>query len=427
MVNFLNIKSDSEKISDPVSYWRLVLLKTILLLFVGTFSAVYGLSFVRENSILGGGTTHFVFISCLIVFSTLYLVINQISRLKIGAIILTVFFVLIGVCVPYIHPTGYQAPFFQNYPILLFIVYLLTGLKGALITGAILEFFLIGQVTGYFSSLGYSLVTERNDLYYELYRVRIIGLITSLFLIYIFENIARSINEQLATQRSKAEKADKYEVLAKVAEGFAHEINNPLAIASGHSWQLKRVASDSEFEEKLVHIEHAHERISKLVRRFLAIFATKKVKLKPVNIDSVMAYSLKHLGLDKSISAVDDTLNVNSNPLILNELISIITENAIEATNDVPGGEIKWVVSDKNMLLCVDNGLGFNKLNFDDCVKPFVTTKSLRSGVGIGLFKGNLLCEKVDASLFHYRKDFKTYVGIKFNTNFYSEKKKKLA
>ncbi|MDB2447260.1 hypothetical protein N9W79_01405, partial [bacterium] len=205
----------------------------------------------------------------------------------------------------------------------------------------------------------------------------------------------------------------------KVAAGFAHEINNPLAIADGHAHQLSQVESGVKFDEKLEMIEEAHSRISGIITKFLSIFATRGIQPGNFNIKKTIESSLvKAKLMDSTINInVDPDLNVFSNRAIFNQLIEIINSNALEAVKDVKEPSVSWQVEGNSVLKCIDNGAGF-LITFSEAEKPFVTTNKRNYGKGLGLFTAKLLCEKVDAKITYELIENHTVVKILFKYEF---------
>lgn len=408
-MSFFRLKKEM-KDQDPVLYWRLIFLKGICFYLIFPLVYVYFTALSRDNSV-DRIFLHPLFIVTISACLYVFLFVNTRKKQIIGASVLCGIGLFASILLPYLHEGGYRAPFYLYYSILLFFSYALLGIKASLITFALLLFTLICQVSGIPENLNHVLKSTFDFPFYELFRVRITSLIFSSVLVFTFHKITTSMANQIIEGNLKAEKLSKYDVLSKIAAGFAHEINNPLAIIKGNAQVIKEGRSKEDVNKRATTIEKGVARISSIVANFLAIFSKEEVfKSKWDLFDLINKVFESNEKFQPEINIPKNTY-VETNFDLLQEVILELSENALMAS---PSSKkpIKWVY-ERNRLICIDEGRGFEKMEFEEALKPFVTTGG---SPGLGLFKVQTLCEKIDAKLEYERRNNQTYLSILFHS-----------
>lgn len=209
--------------------------------------------------------------------------------------------------------------------------------------------------------------------------------------------------------QAKYVQAERMATVGVLAEGVAHEINNPLTSIrgfaeglSGHLNRLGRCLGESEegrdilqiFEEYLDIILTECNRCSEIVQNLLTFGHREVRSMSIVNVNNIVLNCLKLLHprlsslppgiIELSLSEEEpcvmghpgELMQVALN-LILNALYAIQESGTIFITSEVGGSLV--------MLRVIDTGHGIAQENIDKLFEPFFTTKPPGQGIGIGL------------------------------------------
>ncbi len=222
----------------------------------------------------------------------------------------------------------------------------------------------------------------------------------------------RSLEAQLEAERLKAIHASKLATLGEMAAGFAHEINNPLAIIEGYAYVLRDAIDPQKRElanEALDSISVAVQRAAKIVSG-LRKFARDESGGAPQNVpvqellDDSLALCITRLRnhgveLRKTI-ATDRT--IRGNPIELSQVLVNLINNAFDAVRGEPDGWISIAAADDEdhvVLRVRDSGRGIKQAHLDRIFHPFFTTKSVGEGTGLGLSISSGLIQNMGGTL----------------------------
>jgi len=240
------------------------------------------------------------------------------------------------------------------------------------------------------------------------------------------ETLNRNFNlmiDQLKDQQEKLVLKERHEAWESVARKLAHEIKNPLTPIQLTIDRLKNKYSEminpedkSNFNDYLKTIIKQINQIENLVNEFSDFARMPKPILKKNNlidiinenikllreVDSTINFNLKFY--DKKILFVFDYEQINRVffNLIKNSIESI-QERAVKYP-DLPK-KIDIEIIKKNdyiTIILTDNGTGFSEENLNNILKPYFTTKSKGSGLGLSIVNkiindhnGNIKFEKI--------------------------------
>lgn len=205
----------------------------------------------------------------------------------------------------------------------------------------------------------------------------------------------------IATQRLNS--------LAGIANGLAHEINNPLAIISGFSQQLFEMAAAPELKKDRV--AYLTERIVVTCERMHRIIVglqnfSRSSTGEPMELTDIAEIVADCAELYKTrfeASEITYLENINAQdtrlicrPMEVSQSIFNLFTNAFEALREIENPEIKVTVEESGDYLELrvqDNGCGINPNFRSKVFEPFFTTKKVGEGVGMGLSTAKGLIE----------------------------------
>lgn len=229
----------------------------------------------------------------------------------------------------------------------------------------------------------------------------IFGFITlwSCSIIYLI-NFLRSLQE-LENRRKMAIHTAKLSSLGEMAAGIAHEINNPLAVISTRTMQLRRQIDRNQFEaesfkDSLNKINITVDRIAKIIRGLKSFsrnadndaFAQTPLPLIVENALELCNERFRHQLVILKVDPIPNVL-IDCREAQLVQVILNILSNAYDAVENL---KEKWVHLtfhvNKFQVVTVtitDSGQGIPEKVAHKIMQPFFTTKEIGKGTGLGL------------------------------------------
>ncbi len=209
--------------------------------------------------------------------------------------------------------------------------------------------------------------------------------------------------------QAKYFQAERMATIGILAEGVAHEINNPLTSISGfaealtkHMDRLTQSVEHNEenlelidiFREYLLIILQECNRCSEIVQNLLTFGVKKNLTLSMIDLNEIVGNTLKLLR-PRLENLPPDTIGlelsekrpfVRGHPGELMQVLLNLVLNALYAVRD--SGEITISTSvqkGKATLSVADTGHGIKSSHLDKLFEPFFTTKPIGQGIGVGL------------------------------------------
>lgn len=237
------------------------------------------------------------------------------------------------------------------------------------------------------------------QLGFILFTLAVVGasVVNGMLVVVADRTIRGQVEELERTQRTLS-RAERLASIGSMADGVAHEINNPAGILVARTDYLLSVTKDDprygEIRDDLEAIRRQAQRIAKTVRDLLtftrpASLPRERVSLVPI-IDAVLEL-VRPMIVEKGIRLErrdSSSPAVSGDPSRLEQVFINLLINAVHATST--GGAITVGVSERPAdheveVMVRDTGSGILPDHLDRVFDPFFTTKEPGRGTGLGL------------------------------------------
>lgn len=211
---------------------------------------------------------------------------------------------------------------------------------------------------------------------------------------------ARQANEQLRQTQDQLVRAERLASVGQLAAGVAHEIGNPVAAALGLQELLLAGHLQPDQRDFVERMQHETQRVHRIVRSLLDVARPHKAargKSIPGSVDAAMTQTLGLLRPQKLFYgvriSVGDSSTLPTVALSTEELSQVflnVVLNAGHAVQMVEPAErevrITFTPDVAALVVTVDDtGPGFRADVMPRVFEPFVTTKEVGQGTGLGL------------------------------------------
>lgn len=193
--------------------------------------------------------------------------------------------------------------------------------------------------------------------------------------------------------------------LGRLAQGIAHELNNPLSIIVGNIDVLSDQTAKKEFNYEIATkvlnsmVKHS-QRMTFIVRKLLDFYKTEDINFKEANSKEIIRETINDceyfLNFHKISLYIDiaDTPIV-CDPLYIKQVLSNLMKNAITALENAPLPRVITIRVDdilgEYVISINNNGAPMNDKVKEKIFTPFFTTKDVGEGIGLSLY----LSEKI--------------------------------
>jgi two-component system cell cycle sensor histidine kinase/response regulator CckA len=213
---------------------------------------------------------------------------------------------------------------------------------------------------------------------------------------------------RLKQHEEELREAQKLESIGRLAGGVAHDFNNILMAINGHTeLALRRIAEGRPGRDSLEEVRLSAQRGAHLIRQLLAYSRKGKQQRRPVDLAAIVAALeaslLRLVGEDVELTVRSgrEVPHVLADP---NQLEQVVLNLAVNARDAMPsGGQLRIDIERRSaiehdvdvpaetppdgwvLFSVTDTGLGIPSHVLPHIFEPFYTTKSDRTGTGLGL------------------------------------------
>ncbi len=218
---------------------------------------------------------------------------------------------------------------------------------------------------------------------------------------YAYENQQRIAEEfasllgRLGSIKEKLSKTENLEGLAEMAAGAAHELNNPITIASGRLQMVINQETDESKSQSLKLVNEKIEDISKIVSDLMEFAVPKEPQPRMVSpavlIDSAVDYVRQRFGItdiETNISNLEPLRDIYVDSQQVKEAIANVIRNAYESYHDT-GKSVSISGAEQSetfvRLQISDEGCGMDSQTLIKARQPFFSGQPAGRKRGMGL------------------------------------------
>ncbi len=191
-------------------------------------------------------------------------------------------------------------------------------------------------------------------------------------------------------------------MVAKMAAGAAHELNNPLAVISARAQMIVASCDDGETKSSLEIMLDQTQRASAIVMELMHF--AKPPQPQPIlrrlgdALESLCQHwrGVSSIGADRmKLMVVDPAATVFVDPIQLREVLDAVMANTLDATS--PETAIVKInspshASDETVRIVIeDNGVGMTPKVLEHAIDPFYSSRPAGRGRGLGLSRAHRL------------------------------------
>jgi two-component system, NtrC family, sensor kinase len=221
---------------------------------------------------------------------------------------------------------------------------------------------------------------------------------------YLINDRIAALLEKERTQEQLIQ-SESLAAIGQLVAGIAHELNNPLAIASSLiqtdiemiQEQAEKRQIDQELLKDLAYSSKELNKTKEIVKSILDLSRQTQTYVEDVDMNSVIDEALQVL--HNQYKSMEVTIEKHYDPNLptiqgnfsnLGQVLINIINNALQALPD-GRGKISLFTScqqdtESIVVECRDDGIGIPPEIMKDIFKPFYTTKEVGKGTGLGLY-----------------------------------------
>ncbi|MES0827385.1 sensor histidine kinase [Ruegeria sp. SCP11] len=203
----------------------------------------------------------------------------------------------------------------------------------------------------------------------------------------------KTAERRLKRTQGELERASRLAALGQLSASVTHELGQPIAAMRNHLVAAEIGSSDeTKLTQKIGGLVDRMEGITRQLRFFARseseAFGDVDLGASVNAVLALVAPNVEQTNVNISLSAPADPVIVRGIALRIEQVITNLLRNAIDATDGTDAPEIDIVVttSDNEAILEIqDNGHGLGDATLAELQEPFVTTRESGRGMGLGL------------------------------------------
>jgi signal transduction histidine kinase len=231
---------------------------------------------------------------------------------------------------------------------------------------------------------------------------RFYGLVSASIVLLVLLSEATTMHARLAQSIAAERRArqNRLTAMEALSATIAHEVNQPLAsmvtnASAGLRWLEREQPRIEEATAALERIVAEGHRANKIVSSIRTMFVRAAQERIPLDLNLLIADMLKQGGSEARLGRILVTTDLEEklppvigNPVQLQQVVSNLIDNAVDATRSTAGPRLLHVASRQHefgevLVSIADSGSGLAAVDKDGIFEPFFTTKP--DGMGMGL------------------------------------------
>lgn len=216
---------------------------------------------------------------------------------------------------------------------------------------------------------------------------------------------ANAANSERIAMLQHLRHADRLAGIGRLASSVAHELGTPLNVAMGHAERIEKEPAEPEAVRRSAEvIRRQMDRMAATIRGILGFVRPAPMRAEAVDVVQVvadvadlMAPFLHEHHVDLAVSSQVERALVQGNRIQLEQVLSNLVANAIDATGGAGSVEvsiartvrehrIRGAWRSQLEISVRDHGPGVREADRERIFEPFVTSKAEGSGTGLGLW-----------------------------------------
>jgi signal transduction histidine kinase len=224
--------------------------------------------------------------------------------------------------------------------------------------------------------------------------VLFVALYTLFKLVYSRQKSAESKFSKLTVEHERIVQIEKMSAMGELVANIAHQLNNPLVGVINLTQLAERQLKDpNRVSELLAEVRKAGAECRDIVHRILRISQISRSTLQPTDVKELVQDTITfcHQSIDRNqaleFAAPEGKVMLDVDPVLIRQALFNLIHNAILAA---PGKQVRVTLAAAEhervtgvQLSVVDSGNGFGSDVAAKLFKPFFTTRS--NGTGLGL------------------------------------------